>query len=434
MLQHPNLSHWQPPPGYRPVESALPGITVYAPAPEARPGDALQTFTCPNCGGATRFDVAAGGVACEYCGHQTASTAQQVGRGAQEYEFTMTTLLRSQDGWGVERRELQCENCGAELAIPEGAITATCPFCASNKVNVRTAAADHLRPRFVVPFKVPKEAAHKQVREWLGQGWMHPKGLANIASISQLPGIYLPFWTFDAVITSDWKAEVGYKKTRHTSKGTRTTIKWKWESGRVRTDVDDLLLSGSSHVSRVILERLHPFHLHELHEYTPDYLAGWQAHAYDVTLPDAWDEAKDMMRRQAKNDCYASIRQRSSHIRNFRMVADFADEVWRYILLPVYVSAYVFQGTVYQVMVNGQTGVVAGQKPVAWWKVAAVVAALLVPGLLSLLVGVALSSLAGYSSADNPVSLLYIVGISLIVVSIMVFFMLYRKAKEYGKV
>ena len=38
-------------------------------------------------------------------------------------------------------------------------------------------------------------------------------------------------------------------------------------------------------------------------------------------------------------------------------------------------------------MANGQTAVVAGQKPVAWWKVWLAIAALLLPGLGVGLVG-----------------------------------------------
>jgi hypothetical protein len=42
------------------------------------------------------------------------------------------------------------------------------------------------------------------------------------------------------------------------------------------------------------------------------------------------------------------------------------------------------------VMGNGQTGTVAGQKPVAWWKVWLAIAALLLPGLGVGLVGLIL--------------------------------------------
>jgi hypothetical protein len=71
----------------------------------------------------------------------------------------------------------------------------------------------------------------------------------------------------------------------------------------------------------------------------------------------------------------------SSKIRNFSMEMDFGDERWRYVLLPVYLANYSYQNQSYQVMVNGQTGDVSGQRPVDWLKVWLAVAALLAPGL-----------------------------------------------------
>jgi hypothetical protein len=223
--------------------------------------------------------------------------------------------------------------------------------------------------------------------------------LAKTAAVERFNGIYLPFWTFDAYITADWKAEVGYEHTEryydHGSKSwrTRTVIHWRWENGRVSLNVDDLLMSGSSHISRRILERLYPFHLNDLVSYAPDFLAGWQAQAYDLTLPVVWEDAREVMRERAKDACYEDIP--TSHVRNFSMIADFAEETWRYILLPVYVAAYHFRDKVYQVMVNGQTGAIAGQKPVAWWKIWLVIVLLLAPGLLAILASLPLLALGG---------------------------------------
>jgi hypothetical protein len=204
--------------------------------------------------------------------------------------------------------------------------------------------------------------------------------------IERFHGIYLPFWTFDAFITADWKAQVGYERQEsYYDSGsktwkTRTVIDWRWEDGRITLDADDLLISGSSRVSRIILDRLLPFNLNELKTYHPDFLAGWEAQAYDIDLPKAWGTGKSIMREQAKQSCYSAIH--SHHVRNFSMRADFSNEVWRYILLPVYLAAYKFEDKIYQVMVNGQTGVVAGQKPVAWWKIWLAITALLSPGIL----------------------------------------------------
>jgi hypothetical protein len=98
-----------------------------------------------------------------------------------------------------------------------------------------------------------------------------------------------------------------------------------------------------------------------------------------VPLADAWEIAKDQMRERAKKTCYSDTG--SSHVRNMRMTANFDDEQWRHILLPVYLVSYPFDERTFQVMVNGQTGKVGGQKPVAWLKIWLAIAAMLVPGV-----------------------------------------------------
>lgn len=421
-----NLPAWQPPPDFVPVESSLPGISVFAPRPKEIQVDAPQTFSCPQCGATTKFDVAAGGVACEHCGYTAAPKAQKVGLRAQVMEFTLETLNQADMGWGVERKEMHCEACGAELAIAENALTATCPFCASNRVNVRTAPIDQLRPRFLIPFKVQPEATRALAQQWLGKGWFHPDELRASAIVDRFTGIYLPFWTFSAQIGSTWKAEVGYEHevsyyddTDKTWK-TRTEIHWRWEDGQVSVKVADLLICGNSHLSQVILKRLYPFNLNDLVSYAPDFLAGWQAQTYDLTLPKAWEQGKAEMRERAKSACYDKIS--SSHVRNFTMTADFADETWRYVLLPVYVAAYKFENKVYQVMLNGQTGAIAGQKPVAWWKIWLVIAAILSPGLCLGLVGLPLLLAGGIGLIP------LVLGAILFIVGMVFAFFLYQKA------
>lgn len=401
------MTAWQPPPEFAPVASALEGVTVYAPRPPVEAPEAPPVFQCPQCGAATGYDVAAGGVACEHCGYTAPVRAQTVGQAAAQAEFTLEALRSgahtlsaaksgggAEGGWGVERQELHCNACGADLALEPGALSATCPFCASNQVVVRAAAQDRLRPGFLVPFKVNPDETKTRARAWLGQGWFHPDALAGSAFIEHFAGIYLPYWTFDADIIADWRAEVGYEhQERYYDAGdktwkTRTVIKWRWENGRVHVAVDDLPVPGTTRVSAVLLERVQPFDLSALAAYTPDFLAGWQAQSYDVPLPQAWETGKNAMRERARRACREDIH--SAHVRNFSMTADFAEEAWRYILLPVYAAAYRFEGKVYQVLVNGQTGEVAGQKPVAWWKIWLAIAAMLAPGLCAGLIGLPL--------------------------------------------
>jgi hypothetical protein len=174
---------------------------------------------------------------------------------------------------------------------------------------------------------------------------------------------------------------------------TETVIEWRWEHGQVTVPIHDLLGIGTSKVSATLLQRLYPFDLNALADYQPGFLAGWQAQAYNVKLPEAWDRARGEMRERAKSACRESIA--SAHVRNLSVSAAFDDESWRYILLPVYLAAYRFGSQPYQLMINGQTGLVAGQKPVAWAKVWLVVAGCLSPGVLLCLLGLPLTVVGG---------------------------------------
>ena len=412
------------------VESRVPGVVVYAPIPEKKDEEKTRLYTCPNCGAATSFDVAAGGIACEHCGYISPVKAEVVGRIADEFEFTLETVSQADKGWGIKRQVLHCEACGGQLSLPEGAISTSCPFCASNQVNLTTSLDEFLRPRFLIPFKITLEQSRQLVKTWLGQGWFHPEELAVSSVLRRFSGIYLPFWTFDARITAHWKAQVGYQKTeRHYNASqkrweTRTKIEWRWEDGTVPLTFDDLLVIGSSphRVSHRILNRILNFQMKDLAAYHPDYLAGWQAQAYETTLTDAWEIGKNAIREQAKEACYRDIP--TSHVRNFSMTADFADEAWRYILLPVYLAAYKFQDQTFQIMVNGQTGAVAGQKPVAWWKIWLAIAGLLTPGLILGMIGIPLLLLGGFGIF--PIGL----GIILFGIGAYLSIRLYNKARQ----
>jgi DNA-directed RNA polymerase subunit RPC12/RpoP len=423
---------FQPPPGFVSTESKLDGVTVFAPAPEVDLTPESQTFKCPQCGATTAFDPTAASVTCKHCGFTEQLTAEEVGRSAEELEFTLENLDMAERGWGEDRKELHCDSCGAILSLARDDLSSTCSFCGSNRVVARVAAEDRLRPRFLIPFKLKAEDCKPRAREWLGRGWMHPGDLTRAGTSAVFKGVYLPFWTFDANIHAQWKAEVGYERTEryydsHSKTWkTRTRIDWRWESGRAHLSPDDWLGIGTTKVSHVLLERIYPFDLSSLSVYDPGFLAGWQALTYDIVLGDAWNTVKEEMREKSREVCRDQIR--STHVRNFSMAADFADETWRYILLPVFVAAYRYNGEVFQLLVNGQTGNISGQKPVAWWKVWLAIGGLLSPGILLGLVGLVLLLFGGLGVIPLGIgAVLFVIGIVLSVV-------IFRKAMQAGEV
>jgi ribosomal protein L37E len=416
------MSDTFPPENYISVASAINGIDVFKPAPprEEEQRDVVE-FNCPQCGATTAFSVKDGGLTCSHCGFYEPPKTQVVGKQAEQFEFTTETMERAARGWGEARKELECQNCGSRTSIPVESLTYTCVFCGSNKVIQREAVQDMLRPRFLIPFKVESDKCGTIAQQWLESSWMVPQALSRLASLQAFTGVYLPFWTFDTITQADWKAEVGHQETEryydaHEKEWrSRTVTVWRWESGRVRLNIDDLLVEGTTHLSALLLGQVKNYNLSELVPYDARFLAGLQARAYDVPLDAAWEKGRQEMREQTRRACRDQAS--TAQIRNFSMTLDFRDESWRYILLPIYVAAYSYEKKIYQVMVNAQTGTIAGQRPVDWTKVWLVIAALLVPGLLLGLVGLMTLPIGGVGVAIGGVGfILLVIGVVIAVI------------------
>lgn len=373
-----------PPSGFVPAESAVAGITVFKPAPpDQQVQGEMVNFKCPNCGANQAYSAADQTLTCTACGYREVPKQEVVGKRAAEFEFKVETLQQSAQGWGVERKEMACQNCGAVLNLPPDMMTHDCPFCLSNFVVQQKAAQDVLRPTYLIPPKVADQAARERVKAWLGSSWMTPRTLSSGAVLDRFTPLYLPFWTFDARTAADWKAEVGHTYTTGSGKNRRTHTVWRWKNGHVDLTIDDLLVSGTKRVSEIILGKMDNFSTSDLVQYDPVFLAGISTLAYERDLQAAWEMGRQKMRDRTKDACYKQIN--SSKVRNFSMQMDFDDESWRYVLLPVYVSTYKFEDRTFQLLVNGQTGQVGGQRPVDWLKVGLAVAGIIILAILGMI-------------------------------------------------
>ncbi len=361
-----------PPAGYVEIETAVSGITVYKPYQEEEAHQEVVEFRCPNCTAATAYSTDDGGVTCAHCGYHDDPQSEQVGRQAEEFEFTVETMNRAVHGWGEARKELQCQSCAAHTTLSTSMLTHTCPFCGSNNVVQIKAPQDVLRPRFLIPFSIKTDRCRQLMSDWLGNSWMLPKGLTKLGRGTEFTPIYIPAWTFDSRARATWRAEVGKAGDDGTT--------WKWEDGKIQLYFDDLQVFGTSKLSKRLLNQAGRYNLDDLVAYNPTYLAGIQAQAYDVPLDNAWTKARSRMRTRTKKECKEKAS--TQKIRNFSMSLNFSDESWRYVLLPLYLATYQYGKKRYQVMINGQKGHIVGQRPVDWPKVGWAMVGMMLPAIL----------------------------------------------------
>ncbi|MEX0280627.1 MAG: primosomal protein N' (replication factor Y) - superfamily II helicase [Arenibacterium sp.] len=345
-------------------------------------------FPCDQCGADYRFDPTSGGLKCDHCGHSEQIAAGPWKGGAlRELDFKAALSEQLPETEIEETRVLQCPNCAAEVEFDPDTHAAECPFCATPVVT-DTGTHRHIKPRAVLPFFWDEPRAHDAMAAWLGKLWFAPNGLQEYARKGRkMQGIYVPYWTFDADTTSDYRGERGtvYYTTRTVTRNGKTVqervakVRWRSVSGRVARFFDDVLVLASRSLPKRYTDALEPWDLSALEPYQPEYLAGFRAEGYSVELEDGYEEAHAHMARVIDRDVRFDIggdRQRVHDIDT-----DVRDVTFKHVLLPVWLAAYKYRGETYRFVVNGQSGRVQGERPWSAIKIAiAVCLGLIVAG------------------------------------------------------
>ena len=56
--------------------------------------------------------------------------------------------------------------------------------------------------------------------------------------------------------------------------------------------------------------------------------------------------------------------------RNLQVDADYSQQTFKHVLVPLWIVAYNYGSRTFQVLVNGQSGRIAGKHPYSWIKIA----------------------------------------------------------------
>src|SRR6185312_7382834 len=97
------------------------------------------------------------------------------------------------------------------------------------------------------------------------------------------------------------------------------------------------------------------------------YLSGFLAERYSIPLKEGCNDAKGIIDHRITNGIH---RQVHGDVVNIVSVAtDYKAITYKHILLPIWISSFVFNNTIYRFLVNGQTGKVSGKSPVSAVKV-----------------------------------------------------------------
>ncbi len=234
------------------------------------------------------------------------------------------------------------------------------------------------------------------MKRWLGSLWFAPGGLKRFAEAGRpLAGIYLPHYTYDAVGEAEYSGQRGdaYFVTRTRIVNGRSQayqerrIRWRPAAGRVRHVFDDVLVPASDSLAGEVEYGGRSWDLAALEPYRPEFLAGLRAEAPQLELDKGYARAQVLMERVLVRDVKFHIGGDAQRITS--MASRYSDVTFKHVLLPVWLASYRWRGKVYQVVVNGRTGAVSGERPYSPWKIAvAAILALLVAAAVGFAVAV----------------------------------------------
>ncbi len=338
------------------------------------------------------FEPVGGVLTCPYCGRieKIPETAAEIRENSFEHYLKVHPDRLSLAPFAA--KELECPSCNAVLELPAEAGTGDCPFCGTLMVIIERSPDPLVAPEALLPMLLAFDQAQSVVKRWIESLWFAPNKLKRFAEQDTLQGIYLPFWTFDAITVSQYEGERGeYYYTSEVvhkvvdGKAIQQTVqtkhtRWFPESGILDRWFDDVLVPAGMALKRNHLLGLGPWDLDKLKPYELAYLSGFKAERYSVLLEPAFEQAKMVIEAEIRRDVESAIggdEQRIHDIRTAHSAITF-----KHILLPIWAGAYRFQGKVYQVAVNGRNGIVRGDRPYSAWKIGfAVLLAILAIGL-----------------------------------------------------
>ena len=335
-----------------------------------------KVYYCSNCGGIMEFNVKSQSLKCQNC--DTEVTIANDKNKIVEHDLNRRAMQKL----SVSEKKsstMQCKGCGARVEVSSDCTATECPYCGSKYV-LADKQEEAVLPDGVVPFKVDKNQVKETFSKWISKRWLAPGTLKNLYERDKIQGIYVPYWTFDADVKCDYSAQGGKNREKQVKKSdgsttTETVTDWYSTFGTVNKFFDDVLIRGSKNLKESQLKGIENYEVkNSLVSYSPEYLSGYSAECYTVSLEQAHKDAVRVMEHELENLVRQDVLKRYDEVRDISLSPKYQEETYKHILIPVYSTAYSYANKNYTVLINGQTGKIKGAYPKSPVKIAIIIA------------------------------------------------------------
>ena len=344
---------------------------------------ALQEYKCPCCSGAITFDTTLQKLKCPFC--DTEFDVESLrgydedlkSEGTDNLDWHTDAGSRWTEHEEDSLRSYICHSCGGEIICDENTAATECPYC-GNPVVMMHQFKGSLKPDYVIPFKLNKEAAVEGLKKHLSGKFLLPKVFKDENHLEEVKGIYVPFWLFDA----DADADIRYRATRTRAWSdsnydyVETSYYSVYRAGGI--GFDHVPVDGSTRMADDLMESVEPYDFSGAVDFQTAYLAGYLADKYDVDAEKSVTRANDRVKATTEDAFrdtvmgYATVTPEATNIR-------LHNGKTKYALYPVWILNTTYKDEKYPFAMNGQTGKFVGNLPTDWgkfWRFGALITAI----------------------------------------------------------
>lgn len=346
----------------------------------------ITNYQCPNCTGPIHFDTDSGGVDCDYCGAHFdvkvieqlyADKEQEVARGEALPEWDFSTAENWSEDEAATMRVYNCPSCSAQLICDETTAVTSCPYC-DNPTVIPGQFAGGLRPDYVLPFKLDKNAAIAALKKYYKGKKFLPKSFVSENHIAEIKGVYVPFWLFDGTADASMRFHGTKESTFRRGNEEITTIDHYRVVREGSVTFEKVPADGSSKMPDAHMDSVEPFDYSELKDFSTAYMPGFLADKYDMDSQSCAERANNRI----KNSTESTMRSTTAGYTTLK--AEHTDIYLNqgsvhYALMPVWMLSTRWKGENFLFAMNGQTGKLIGDLPVDKGKFAAWFAGISLP-------------------------------------------------------
>ncbi len=335
----------------------------------------ITNYKCPTCSGPLHFAAKSGMMECEYC--DSKFTVQEIeakyasaDADAAKAKAEADNKAKSDNEWEVTEEQWNgegmksygCPSCGATLVCDENLAASSCPYC-GNPTVVPGQFTDMLKPDFVLPFKLEKDAALEALKKHYGKRYLLPQAFKNANHLDEVKGVYVPFWLYDGSSAGDCEYEGVKEERKRQGQEEIITKKYYHVERKGNLEFAKIPADASSKMDDKLMDSIEPYHYEDLKPFSKAYLTGYLADKYDVSVEEdskraierAKQSTKDALFQDVKGYTFVSTKREDIRVKQGKAY---------YAMLPVWLLTTRWNGQSFTFAMNGQTGKMVGDLPI----------------------------------------------------------------------